>query len=77
MHKGDGAPKRIVIECVWYEPVGTHPVSLNPQVKYNPNWSSDLVFLDSCLPVSCGFWPSDPFGDCDLLDVITHLNHDA
>ena len=76
MHKGEDAPKRVVIECVWYEYVGINPVSLNPQVRFNPNWKSHYVFLDSCVASACVFWPSDPFGDRTLLDVVTHHDHE-
>ena len=79
MHPGPDAPKKIVIECVWYEHVGTNPVSGNPQVRYNPNWQSHYVFLDSCVPAACVFWPSDPSdnnSDLRLMDVVTHHDHE-
>ena len=67
------SPARMVVECEWYECVGVNPTSQNVQVRRNENWDCHLAFLDTCVPASCMFWPSDPWGDDDgLMDVIKH-----
>jgi hypothetical protein len=76
MHPGDDSPTRVIIECKWYELVGTDPVNHLPVVKYNPNWDeSRHVFLDTCIPASCRFWPQNPFvepTDDMFYNVIQH-----
>ena len=76
MHPGLAAPSGVVVECKWYELVGTNPVNGLPTVRYNPNWDAGRhVFLHTCVPASCAFWPKDPWtplDDTSEFDVIRH-----
>ena len=58
------APKKVVIQAVWYEQVGTNPVNGLPQIRLNNNFDScTLCFLEDCWAHSITFGLSDPFAD--------------
>jgi hypothetical protein len=70
-----GGPVRLVLQCEWFENVGTNEVARTPMVRRNPNSgfnvATKFTFINSCCTKPVAIWPhvlSDPGGD--VFDVI-------
>ena len=67
-----GGPKLVVIQCAWHEEAGTNPVSKLPQIRLNQLWNHRMHFIKDCWAQNCALFPSDPFSDGELYDVLGH-----
>ena len=59
-----GGPRRIIVEGLWYEHMGTCEIAHTPLVRkkisYFMNTSSRFAFLDACYQRPVAMWPHDP-----------------
>jgi hypothetical protein len=64
-----GVPFGVFISCRWFEKIGQNPVNTLDMIVPVEEWNSlDLIPLRDCLPISCMFWPSNPF-DLDEFEL--------
>jgi hypothetical protein len=59
-----GGPRRLILECEWFEPMGSCDITSNKLVRRNAdfyaNHSSRFAFLDDCFQIPVALWPYDP-----------------
>ena len=70
---------KVIAECSWYQYYGVNNNNTLIQIKRWPLWDKDcsVVFLENCVPLSCQFFPSDPFIEdqdrrLEFMDVLLH-----
>ena len=48
LHSLGGGPEEVIVECDWYECIGTNPRTHLPQIRRNHNFDGVLAHVHTC-----------------------------